>query len=180
MGSASPHPLATTGCTVCHEGMGQSIGFIHASHTPGDEAQMHAWEEQYGWEVPHLWDYPMLPTDMTEASCAKCHQETVHVDEAEDLNLAYGLYERAGCYACHTTRGFTDLRKPGPNLTKIGAKLTPEWVSNWIRDPRAVKAEHVDAARLVQLEHQQSGGRGSERGRDRCRGGVPVRELGRP
>ena len=139
VGSASPHPLATTGCTVCHEGMGQSIGFVHASHTPGDEQQMHAWEEQYGWEVPHLWDYPMLPTDMTEASCAKCHTETVHVDEAPDLNLAYGLYERAGCYACHTTRGFTDLRKPGPNLTKIAAKLSPEWVADWIRDPRAVK-----------------------------------------
>ena len=139
VGSASPHPLATTGCTVCHEGMGQSIGFVHSSHTPETEEQMHAWEEQYGWEVPHLWDYPMLPTDMTEASCAKCHTETVYVDEAENLNLAYGLYERAGCYACHTTTGFTDLRKPGPNLTKIGSKLSPEWVSSWIRDPREVK-----------------------------------------
>ncbi len=139
VGSASPHPLAQVGCTVCHEGMGQSIGFVHASHTPGSEAQMHAWEEQYGWEVPHLWDYPMLPTNMTEASCAKCHRGSVHVPDAERLNLAYGLYERAGCYACHTTTGFTDLRKPGPNLTKIDAKLTPEWVANWIRDPRAVK-----------------------------------------
>ena len=139
VGSASPHPLATTGCTVCHEGMGQSIGFVHSSHTPETEEQMHAWEEQYGWEVPHLWDYPMLPTDMTEASCAKCHTETVYVDEAENLNLAYGLYERAGCYACHTTAGFADLRKPGPNLTKIGSKLSPEWVSSWIRDPRVVK-----------------------------------------
>ena len=139
VGSASPHPLATTGCTVCHEGMGQSIGFVHASHTPGGDDQMHAWEEQYGWEVPHLWDYPMLPTDMTEASCAKCHTDTVYVPEASDLNLAYGLYERAGCYACHTTTGFSELRKPGPNLTKIASKLSPEWVSSWIRDPRAVK-----------------------------------------
>ena len=139
VGSASPHPLATTGCTVCHEGMGQSIAFVHASHTPGGDDQMHAWEEQYGWEVPHLWDYPMLPTDMTEASCAKCHTDTVHVPEASDLNLAYGLYERAGCYACHTTTGFSELRKPGPNLTKIASKLSPEWVSSWIRDPRAVK-----------------------------------------
>ena len=139
IGSASPHPLAQVGCTVCHEGMGQSIAFVHASHTPGSEAQMHAWEEQYGWEVPHLWDYPMLPTNMTEASCAKCHRETVHVPDAERLNLAYGLYERAGCYACHTTTGFTGLPKPGPNLTKIDAKLTPEWVANWIRDPRTVK-----------------------------------------
>ena len=139
VGSASPHPLATTGCTVCHEGMGQSIGFVHASHTPDSEEQMHAWEEQYGWHVPHLWDYPMLPASMTEASCAKCHTDTVYVPEAETLNTAYGLYERAGCYACHTTTGFTDLRKPGPNLTRIASKLTPEWVTSWIRDPRVVK-----------------------------------------
>ena len=139
VGSASPHPVATTGCTVCHDGMGQSVGFVHSSHTPSTETQMHAWEEQYGWEVPHLWDYPMLPTNMTEASCAKCHRETVYVAEAPNLNLAYGLYERAGCYACHTTGGFQGLRKPGPNLTKIGSKLTPEWVSTWIRDPREVK-----------------------------------------
>ena len=140
VGSASPHPMQTTGCTVCHEGMGQSIGFIHSSHTPETEAQTAEWEERYGWDVPHYWDFPMLPTNMTEASCAKCHKDTVYVDEAPDLNLAYGLYERAGCYACHLTAGFTDLRKPGPDLTKISAKLTPEWASTWIRDPREVKA----------------------------------------
>ena len=139
IGSASPHTMASTGCTVCHEGMGQSIGFVHSSHTPTGEEQTHAWEEQYGWEEPHLWDYPMLPTNMTEASCGKCHQETVFVPEARTLNTAYGLYERAGCYACHKTVGFEDLRKPGPNLTRISSKLTPEWVSTWIRDPRAVK-----------------------------------------
>lgn len=139
VGSGSPHPVATTGCTVCHDGMGQSVSFVNSSHTPSTEAQVHGWEDQYGWEVPHLWDYPMLPTNMTEASCAKCHRETVYVAEAPELNLAYGLYERAGCYACHTTGGFEELRKPGPNLTKIGAKLTPEWVSTWIRDPREVK-----------------------------------------
>ena len=38
---------------------------------------------------------------------------------AEKLNVAYATYERAGCYACHKTRGFEDLRKPGPILTKI-------------------------------------------------------------
>ena len=140
VGSGSPHPVATTGCTVCHEGMGQSIAFVNASHTPGSEDQMHAWEEQYDWEVPHLWDYPMLPTDMTEASCAKCHKESVYIPKAPDLNLAYGLYERAGCYACHKTVGFEGLRKPGPSLTKIDTKLNAEWVANWIRDPREVKS----------------------------------------
>ena len=140
VGSASPHPVGRAGCTVCHDGMGQSVGFLYSSHTPTGDEQAHRWEEEHGWEVPHLWDYPMLPTDMTEASCAKCHKDTVYVPEASNLNLAYGLYERAGCYACHRTVGFEDLRKPGPNLTRIGAKLTPEWVSNWIRDPRAIKS----------------------------------------
>ena len=138
-GSASPHPVGEFGCTVCHEGMGQSITFEYASHTPRNADQMAEWEEEHHWHVPHLWDYPMLPADMTEASCAKCHQETVFVPEGPDISLAYGLYERAGCYACHATTGFQGLRKPGPNLTKIAAKLDEDWVKNWIRDPRAMK-----------------------------------------
>ena len=140
LASDSPHPLENTGCTVCHEGMGQSVSFRDASHMPANEKQAHEWEEKYHWEEPHLWDYPMLPRGMTEASCAKCHKGETFVPHATRLNTAYGMYERAGCYACHKTRGFENLRKPGPNLTRIKAKLTPEWVKTWIRDPRAVKA----------------------------------------
>ena len=98
------------------------------------------WEEEYHWEQPHLWDYPMLPTNMTEASCAKCHKQQVYLPNADALNIAYATYERAGCYACHKTKGFdTNMRKPGPILTKIDSKLTPDWVKTWIRNPRAVK-----------------------------------------
>ena len=140
VGSASPHPVGRFGCTVCHEGMGQSLTFRHASHTPIDVDQTLRWEHDFDWEEPHLWDYPMLPTPMTEASCAKCHRETVFVPEGPKLSEAYGLYERAGCHACHKTRGFEDLRKPGPDLTKIASKLEPEWVERWIREPRAIKA----------------------------------------
>ena len=139
VGSGSPHSIESTGCTVCHEGMGQSITFVDAAHTPATDEQMAQWEEDYHWEESHLWDYPMLPTGMAEASCAKCHQGEVFVPAADNLNLAYGMYERAGCYACHKTVGFEELRKPGPNLTKIASKLDVEWVTNWIRDPRAVK-----------------------------------------
>ena len=55
------------------------------------------------------------------------------------LNVAYATYERAGCYACHKTKGFENLRKPGPILTKISGKLTQDWVKNWVRDPTAIK-----------------------------------------
>ncbi|MGH9347818.1 MAG: c-type cytochrome [Vicinamibacterales bacterium] len=139
VGSDSPHPLNRIGCTVCHDGMGQSVTFRDAAHTPRDEEQEHAWIEEHGWKEPHYWDYPMLPVGMTEASCAKCHREEAMVPNGPNLTLAYATYERAGCHSCHKTRGFEGLRKPGPNLTRIGSKLTPEWVKNWIREPRAIK-----------------------------------------
>jgi mono/diheme cytochrome c family protein len=140
LGGTSPHPLDRVGCTVCHEGMGQSVSFRDAAHAPGDEEEQARWEEEYHWEEPHLWDYPMLPLSMTQASCVKCHKQQVYLPHATRLEQAYATFERAGCYACHKTRGFdTDIRKPGPILTRIDAKLTPEWVKTWIRNPRAVK-----------------------------------------
>jgi mono/diheme cytochrome c family protein len=139
LGSDSPHPMDQVGCTVCHEGMGQSVSFRDASHMPSNEKQKEEWEAKFHWEEPHLWDYPMLPVKMTEASCAKCHKREVFIPNAEQLNVAYSTYERAGCYACHKTRGFENLRKPGPILTKIDSKLTADWVKTWIRNPRAVK-----------------------------------------
>jgi mono/diheme cytochrome c family protein len=140
LGGSSAHPIDRVGCTVCHEGMGQSVSFRDAAHAPSNEKQKEEWEKKYGWEEPHLWDYPMLPVKMTEASCAKCHRQNVYVPNAAALNMAYATYERAGCYACHKTKGFdTNIRKPGPILTKIDSKLSREWVKNWIRNPRAVK-----------------------------------------
>src|SRR5204862_126843 len=117
--------------------MGQSVSFRDTAHAPSTDKQKEEWEKKYHWEQPHLWDYPMLPTKMTEASCAKCHKQQVYVPGAENLGKAYATFERAGCYACHKTKGFdTNIRKPGPILTKINAKLTPEWVKSWIRDPK--------------------------------------------
>jgi mono/diheme cytochrome c family protein len=139
LGGNSPHPIDRIGCTVCHEGMGQSVSFRDAAHMPSDEKQKEAWEKKYHWEQPHLWDYPMLPVKMTEASCAKCHKQEVYLPKADALNIAYATYERAGCYACHKTKGFENVKKPGPILTKIDSKLSPDWVKSWIRNPRAVK-----------------------------------------
>jgi mono/diheme cytochrome c family protein len=139
LGSKSPHPIDRIGCTVCHDGMGQSVSFRDASHTPTGERQKEEWEKKYGWEQPHQWDYPMLPTKMTDASCAKCHKQEIYIPSAPALNVAYATFERAGCYACHKTRGFENVKKPGPILTKIDSKLTKDWVKNWIRNPRAVK-----------------------------------------
>ena len=140
LGGTSPHPLDQVGCTVCHEGMGQSVSFVGVTHYPSNQKQREEWEQTYGWEEPEQWDYPMLPVNMTTASCAKCHRQEVFVPHADNLNKAYTTLARAGCYACHKIKGFDDERKPGPILTKIDSKLTKDWVKTWIRNPRAVKA----------------------------------------
>jgi mono/diheme cytochrome c family protein len=147
LGGSSQHPIDKIGCTVCHEGMGQSVSFKDASHMPSTPKQKEEWETKYKWEEPHEWDYPMLPIKMTEASCAKCHKQQEYIPQAPNLDVAYSTFERAGCYACHKTKGFeladatnpAGMRKPGPILTKIDSKLTKDWVKNWIRNPRAVK-----------------------------------------
>jgi mono/diheme cytochrome c family protein len=139
LGGSSVHPIDKIGCTVCHEGMGQSVSFRDAAHTPSSEKQKEEWEKKFHWEEPHDWDYPMLPVKMTEASCAKCHRQEVYLPKAPNLNVAYATFERAGCYACHKTKGFDTVRKPGPILTKIDSKLSKDWVKTWIRNPRAVK-----------------------------------------
>src|SRR5262249_58661762 len=66
-------------------------------------------------------------------------REEVSLPKAANLNSAYATFERAGCYACHKTKGFENVKKPGPILTKIDSKLTKDWVKTWIRNPRAVK-----------------------------------------
>jgi hypothetical protein len=65
LGGDSKHPIDKIGCTVCHEGMGQSVSFQDAAHTPTGAKQQEEWEKKYHWERPHLWDYPMLPIKMT-------------------------------------------------------------------------------------------------------------------
>ena len=39
LGGSSPHPIDQVGCTVCHEGMGQSVSFRDAAHMPPNEKQ---------------------------------------------------------------------------------------------------------------------------------------------
>ena len=157
--------------------MGQSVSFRDAAHTPADEKQKEEWEKKYHWEEPHLWDYPMLPTKMTEASCAKCHKQEVYVPNADKLNLAYATFERAGCYACHKTKGF-DVEHEEARADPHEDRLEADAGLGEDLDPESARgqADDVDAALLVQLEQQLARRRGAQRGRDQRDRRVSVRE----
>jgi hypothetical protein len=169
VGSDSPHPLATTGCTVCHQGLGGSTSFNDASHYPSNVKQREEWEEKYHWHEPHMWDYPMLPTNMTEASCVQCHRQEIYVPNAPKLAVAYATFERAGCYACHKTRGFEKSPEAGADshedCREADTGLGEELGARSKRD----QERHLDAEGLVQREQQRAGGSPAQRGRDQRR-----------
>jgi len=75
VGATSPHPITSTGCTVCHAGVGRRIDFTRATHTPRSKEQAKAWEEEHGWSESgaEFVDFPMLPARYVEGQCIKCH-----------------------------------------------------------------------------------------------------------
>jgi cytochrome c2 len=136
------HPIERIGCTACHEGRGRATGFREAVHTPSDEKEEARWgryTHTRRYERWHQWDYPMLAKGHTESQCAKCHQGVVEVPKAERLNTGVFLVERYGCFGCHKIKGWEGLRKVGPDLTRVMAKTSPEWIFRWVKEPRSFR-----------------------------------------
>ncbi|QEH36868.1 Cytochrome c [Aquisphaera giovannonii] len=143
-----PHPINSFGCTICHGGQGSGTDFTFASHTPADPEEEEHWRAKYGWQEIHHWDYPMLPARFTESSCLKCHHQVTDIPQAKKLQAGYERIVRYGCTGCHTIGGegsfgpdLTDERTVGPNLAHIGAKVSPEFVARWIKDPHAFRPD---------------------------------------
>jgi cytochrome c2 len=138
-----PHPIDKVGCTSCHQGRGRATGFVNAVHIPSTAAQEKEWGKKYQgsdtYHPFHFWDYPMMAKGHTEAQCVKCHQGMVEVPRATSLNTGRLLFERYGCYGCHKVKGWEDIRKAGPDLTKIVSKTNEEWIFRWIKEPKGFR-----------------------------------------
>ncbi|MBI4431122.1 MAG: c-type cytochrome [Candidatus Omnitrophica bacterium] len=135
LGTASAHPVEEFGCTVCHGGSGQDVTFGGAAHTPRNEEQEKEWIKKYGWQERKYWAHPMYSLDRVEASCVACHGAFQEIPEAPKLNAGRRLYRELGCFGCHETKGFENLRKVGPSLMRIGNKTDAGWVFKWVKDP---------------------------------------------
>ncbi|HXX94725.1 MAG TPA: c-type cytochrome, partial [Planctomycetota bacterium] len=163
VGDATKHPLAKFGCTICHEGDGRDTDFTRTVHTPNSPEIGQVWknrygtpygEEKYNWNYRELWDLPMFPTKFAQAACRRCHAEAVELDGGEKYVQGMKVFERAGCYGCHRTDMYQILRKdldnpdidsarkvrrPGPPLERIAAKVSEDWARKWIQAPRTFR-----------------------------------------
>lgn len=139
--SKSAHPAKDIGCTICHRGSGEALSFQHADHRPDNEEEEEAWHDEYHWHKQHHWDYPMLSSKDTEAGCIQCHTSSMELiaADAPTATKGYRLFEQYGCYSCHKVEWFPTERRPGPSLTNLASKLTPEFVDAWIEHPKAFR-----------------------------------------
>jgi len=111
------HPVEKFGCTVCHRGQGRAT----------TAADAHG-------NVPH-WDDPMLPLKYIQASCGKCHQAADNPG-APELARGQQVFEDSGCRGCHKLGGVGGLT--GPELDKVGARHSPEWLKEHFLSPATV------------------------------------------
>ncbi len=153
------HPIDKIGCTVCHQGRGRATGFQTAAHVPSTKESEKAWgkyTKSAEYHTLHYWDNPMMAQGFTESQCLKCHQGVVEVPKAEKLNTGIFLVERYGCFGCHKIRGWENLRKVGPDLSKITSKTTEEFIFRWIKDPHGFRATRMPQVWDVRTPDQET------------------------
>jgi mono/diheme cytochrome c family protein len=122
------HPPERFGCTICHRGQGAAVTF--------DEAK----------SEDHHWDYPLLPTDLTQSSCGLCHTPQ-EVNDAGGERLARGdaLYQVKGCGSCHRLDGRGG--NMGPALDNVGLKVRGQLPMAGVKGPLTLPQwliEHFD------------------------------------
>jgi mono/diheme cytochrome c family protein len=111
------HPFDRFGCTICHQGQGAAT----------------TREAAHG-QVEH-WNHPMLEMKYIESACGKCHLPT-DMSDAPRLARGHAVFEEAGCIGCHKLNGAGGVI--GPELDKVGASRSPEWLLKHFKNPAAV------------------------------------------
>jgi cytochrome c2 len=174
VGSTSPHPMQTFGCTVCHQGQGSATSFKWSSHSPNTPKQGHEWHVEHGWFNNHHWIYPMLPQRFEESSCLKCHHQVVDLEPsprfpeppAPKLVEGYHLIRQYGCYGCHEINGWSgpdqrigpDMRL-APNYHEVAEALSSDaglaalgsTATRWVEDVRSSPDGRQSRERLREM-----------------------------
>jgi mono/diheme cytochrome c family protein len=113
------HNPETFGCTPCHRGQGPALtaGYAH-----GDKDE--------------FWHTPILRGNDIYATCNSCHSTETILQYAKPFTRAKQIVAESGCFGCHEINGFSDLAKIGPALNSLPAKVKPEWIFHWVKNPK--------------------------------------------
>ncbi|MDP4220318.1 MAG: c-type cytochrome, partial [Bacteroidota bacterium] len=114
-----PPGAGVLGCTSCHGGQGPSIVSSEFAH---------GFQEH--------WAEPLLTGHYVEASCQNCHSGKMDFEGAKWITMGKKLFTDFGCYGCHSMPGYEDVPGQAPSLVSVTKKVTPEWIYQWIKNPR--------------------------------------------
>ncbi len=117
----NPHTFEKFGCTACHEGDG------------------------FATRLPDAHD-DLLPGQLIEASCGRCHGlEGPGIEEAPTYTAGYELLNEKNCSGCHLLSGDKKNEYFGPNLLGINSKVSKEWLVAWLQGPK----NYLPASRMA-------------------------------
>ncbi len=111
------HPPERFGCTVCHEGQGRATAAA-AAHRDDPS-----------------WPRPLLPAAFLGAACARCHSEE-EIPFEPYASDGRRLFLASGCAGCHDVAALRGGRKIGPDLRRVGSKVSAAWLHAWLKRPR--------------------------------------------
>ncbi len=129
------HAVEKFGCTVCHFGQGRATNM----------------KEAHGLGRDTFWDYPIIPFQYIQSSCALCHDYTML--EREGMHTVVNgerLFREKGCHGCHKlgdVGGDLGAALDGvasrplhyfPMAHVIGDRTAYNWVKQHFEDPRAI------------------------------------------
>jgi mono/diheme cytochrome c family protein len=113
------HNPETFGCTPCHHGQGPAL-------TAGGA---HGNDDKY-------WEWPLLKGKEVYASCTGCHTNQTYLANGDRYNRARLMLSEAGCFGCHDIKGFNEIEKIGPDVSRMAVKAQPDWIVRWMRNPK--------------------------------------------
>jgi mono/diheme cytochrome c family protein/predicted nucleic acid-binding Zn-ribbon protein len=114
------HDTKNFGCTPCHGGQGAAINSVEQAH---------------GF-VP-FWEDPLVSLDdKVQGKCLSCHHTVSGMESTDVAARGDWLFQQMGCNGCHIVAGYEHLPKAGPSLKRLAAKVSPEWLVEWIANPR--------------------------------------------
>ncbi|MBM4053477.1 MAG: c-type cytochrome [Planctomycetes bacterium] len=118
------HPPEKFGCVLCHEGQSSATSGVKKAHG----------EVEY-------WLTPIYRGKGAQASCIRCHNKGREVKGADLLWSGKTLFDELGCHGCHETKGSDEYKNRiiGPSLRNIKNKVKPEWITDWIRNPKGFR-----------------------------------------
>jgi mono/diheme cytochrome c family protein len=145
------HSVAKFGCTVCHQGQGRATNMREA-HGLGHT----------------FWDYPIIPSNYIQSSCAVCHDYKMLEEEGmHTVVRGERLFREKGCLGCHKLNGVGgDLgaaldgvaSRPllyFPMANVIGDRTAYNWQKQHFDDPQAIVDNSEMKVSLTDEEAEQ-------------------------